>query len=272
MPRIRSGRNAAAELSGETLTGFVLGVATERAEQVLERARRIGLRAEAFDRDPGTLSRESLRAVAPLSPAHDVERFDCGVDGLDRWLRHSARVAAAAGTAATYVLCRGEQRVVGYYALAMSAVRHERAASRLRRGMPDPVPVVLLTRLALDQAEHGSGLGGYLLVGDQAEHGSGLGGYLLVGALERCLRGGREFGARAVVVGAVNEQAGAFYRHFGFHRSTSSGCGAGSQTLSAPYAADEERVPAVPAVGIRPNLDRSLTAAPRAGRGAGTSA
>jgi predicted GNAT family N-acyltransferase len=256
MPRIRSGRNAAAELSGETLTGFVLGVATERAEQVLERARRIGLRAEAFDRDPGTLSRESLRAVAPLSPAHDVERFDCGVDGLDRWLRHSARVAAAAGTAATYVLCRGEQRVVGYYALAMSAVRHERAASRLRRGMPDPVPVVLLTRLALDQAEHGSGLGGYLLVG----------------ALERCLRGGREFGARAVVVGAVNEQAGAFYRHFGFHRSTSSGCGAGSQTLSAPYAADEERVPAVPAVGIRPNLDRSLTAAPRAGRGAGTSA
>ncbi len=41
---------AAAELSGETLTGFVLGVATERAEQVLERANRVDLNAAAFDR------------------------------------------------------------------------------------------------------------------------------------------------------------------------------------------------------------------------------
>jgi predicted GNAT family N-acyltransferase len=67
--------------------------------------------------------------------------------------------------------------------------------------MPDPVPVVLIPRLALDRAEHGTGLGGHLLVN----------------ALERCVRGGREFGARAVVVDALDEHAGAFYRHFGFH-------------------------------------------------------
>jgi uncharacterized protein (DUF1778 family) len=41
---------AAAELSGETLTGFVLAVATERAEQVLERAHRIDLSSEAYQR------------------------------------------------------------------------------------------------------------------------------------------------------------------------------------------------------------------------------
>lgn len=147
------------------------------------------------------MSDERLRAVAPLSPARDLDRFDSGVAQLDRWLRRSAHIAAAAGTAATYVLCRGE-RLVGYYALAMSAVGHERAPSRLRSGMPDPVPVVLLARLALDRSEHGSGLGGHLLVD----------------ALRRCVRGGKEFGARAVVVDASNEQAVGFYRHFGFHQ------------------------------------------------------
>lgn len=90
--------------------------------------------------------------------------------------------------------------MVGYYALAMSAVAHEGAPSRLRRGMPDPVPVVLLARLALARQTQGQGLGGHLLVD----------------ALRRCVTGGRQFGARAVVVDAINADAAAFYRHFGF--------------------------------------------------------
>lgn len=128
-----------------------------------------------------------------------LDRFDSGVVELDRWLRNSARIAASAGTAATYVLRRGEA-VVGYYALAMSAVTHDHAPSRLRRGMPDPVPVVLLARLALDRTEQGRHLGGHLLVD----------------CLRRCVRGGAEFGARAVVVDAIDERAAEFYRHFGF--------------------------------------------------------
>lgn len=60
-------------------------------------------------------------------------------------------MAASAGTAATYVLCRND--VVGYYELAMSAVAHTGARSRLRRGVPDPVPVVLPARLAIDSHE-----------------------------------------------------------------------------------------------------------------------
>lgn len=141
-----------------------------------------------------------LGPIKPLGDRHRLDGFACGVEVLDRWLRCSARVAAASGTAATYVLCRGED-VVGYYALAMSAVRHEQAPSRLRRGMPDPVPVVLLARLALDRREHGQSLGGHLLVD----------------ALRRCVRGGGEFGARAVVVDAISPEAATFYRHFGFH-------------------------------------------------------
>jgi GNAT superfamily N-acetyltransferase len=147
------------------------------------------------------LTAEPLRVVAPLADHHSLEGFDCGVESLDRWLRQSAWTAAAAGSAATYALCRGE-RVIGYYALAMASVSHARAPSRLRRGMPDPVPVVLVARLALDRTEHGTGLGGHLLID----------------ALRRCVRGGREFGAGAVVVDAVDERAVAFYRHLDFHQ------------------------------------------------------
>ncbi len=93
-----------------------------------------------------------------------------------------------------------DHRVVGYYALAMNAVSRIQAPSSLGRGMPDPVPVVLLARLALDREWQG--------------HGNG--GRLLVDALHRCVKGGEESGARAVVVDAINESASGFYRHFGF--------------------------------------------------------
>jgi predicted N-acetyltransferase YhbS len=66
--------------------------------------------------------------------------------------------------------------------------------------MPDPIPALLLARLALDRSEHGRSFGGHLLVD----------------ALRRCVRGGREFGARAVVVDAISQDAADFYRHFGF--------------------------------------------------------
>jgi predicted N-acetyltransferase YhbS len=146
------------------------------------------------------VSPEKLGPVELLGERHRLEGFDCGVADLNRWLLSSAMVAQAAGTAATYVLHRGE-KVVGYYALAMASVAHESAPSRLRRGVPDPVPVVLLARLAVDLSEQGRALGGHLLVD----------------ALRRCVRGGREFGARAVIVDAIDDRAADFYRHFDFH-------------------------------------------------------
>jgi GNAT superfamily N-acetyltransferase len=143
---------------------------------------------------------ERLRPVELLTDRHRIEGFECGQSGPDQWLVHTAPVAARAGTAATYVLCRG-LRVVGYYALAMGSISHVAAPSRLRRCMPDPVPVVVLARLALDRSDQGNRLGGHLLVD----------------ALRRCARGGQEFGARAVVVDAIDNRAAAFYRHLGFH-------------------------------------------------------
>ncbi len=141
-----------------------------------------------------------LRPVELLDPSrHVVDEFDSGVASLDDWLRRTAAVAAAAGTAATWVLCRGDS-VVGYYALAMGSVERGAAPSRLGRGQPDPVPVLLLARLALDRSEHGTGLGADLLRD----------------AVARAVAGAHHYGARALVVDAIDEDAASFYRHHGF--------------------------------------------------------
>ena len=50
-------------------------------------------------------------------------------------------------------------QLAAYYALAWGAVRVSEATGRLRRNMPDPVPVVILGRLAIDSAFQGHSLG-----------------------------------------------------------------------------------------------------------------
>jgi predicted N-acetyltransferase YhbS len=146
------------------------------------------------------LTTPRLRPVDLLDPSrHNCDAFDSGVPALDAWLQRTAPIAASAGTAATWVLCRGA-RVVGYYALAMGNVEHRGAPSRLRRGQPDPVPVLLLARLALHRSEQGTGLGADLLRD----------------AMFRAAAGARQYGARALIVDAIDDRAAAFYERHGF--------------------------------------------------------
>lgn len=146
------------------------------------------------------MSDADLRPVELFDPGrHLVDQFDSGVGALDDWLRRTAPIAAAAGTAATWVLCRG-WTVVGHYALAMGSIERRATPSRLGRGRPDPVPALLLARLALDRSEHGTGLGADLLRD----------------ALARAVVGAHHYGARALVVDAIDESAARFYEHHGF--------------------------------------------------------
>src|ERR1700680_1171751 len=94
-------------------------------------------------------SRE-LSAPEPLSPDHLLADFDSGEVSLDEWLRQRARTNEAAGGSRTFV-ATVERRAIGYYSIAASAVLHRIAVGNLRRNMPDPVPVVLLGRLAVDR-------------------------------------------------------------------------------------------------------------------------
>ncbi|MBN9533332.1 MAG: GNAT family N-acetyltransferase [Alphaproteobacteria bacterium] len=139
-----------------------------------------------------------LTAPAPLDAGHEIADFDCGKPALNDWLY--SRAGKAEGLSArTYVVCL-EKRVVGYYALAAGAVQRTHAPSRLSRNMPDPIPVFVLARLAVDRNYSGRNIG------------SGL----LKDGLKRALQASNAIGARAVLVHAIDEDAARFYLQYGF--------------------------------------------------------
>jgi hypothetical protein len=100
----------------------------------------------------------ALAAPQAIHERHRVDDFDSGVPILDEWLRRRARANQAAGASRTYVVC-DDDRVVGYYALASGAVDVQLATGRVRRNMPDPVPIAVLGRLAVERSSQGRGLG-----------------------------------------------------------------------------------------------------------------
>ena len=144
----------------------------------------------------------SLSAPEPLDAHHDTAAFACGVESLDHWLKQRALKNQTTGASRTFVVCDGK-RVVAYYVLASSAVAIEAATGSLRRNMPDPIPVVILGRLAVDLSLQGSGMG-RALVGD---------------ACLRVIAAADAIGIRGMIVHALSESAQAFYERVGFDPS-----------------------------------------------------
>lgn len=141
-------------------------------------------------------------APEPLSDHHGLDGFDSGVAALDDWLRRRARANQVSGASRTYVACR-DGRVVAYYALASGSVMAAGASGRFRRNMPDPIPVAILGRLAIDRSAQGAGLG-RSLVRDAAG---------------RVLQAADILGIRGLLVHAISDQAHGFYVAMGFEPS-----------------------------------------------------
>ncbi len=95
----------------------------------------------------------------PLSPAHCVGNFDCGITSLNLWIRNQVLKNEASGATPTFVVCQ-ENEVVAYYALATGSIIRQKAPGKIRRAMPDPIPVMILGRLAVALGTQGGGLGG----------------------------------------------------------------------------------------------------------------
>ena len=141
----------------------------------------------------------SLSAPTLLADAHDLHLFDSGVDSLDEWLRRRARANQVSGASRTYVVCKDE-RVVGYYCLSSGALTVTDAPGPIRRNMPDPVPMAILGRLAVDRNWQGKGLGVALLQD----------------AVQRTAQAAHIMGIRGLLVHAISEDARAFYQRHGF--------------------------------------------------------
>lgn len=144
-----------------------------------------------------------LTPPALLRVDHNLSTFNCGEAVLNEWLKRRAMGNQLSGASRTFVVADGAHKVGGYYALAAGAVDHLSATSAVRRNMPDPVPVMVLGRLAIDQQHHGKGLGSDLLRD----------------AILRTSRLAQEVGIRALLVHALHEEARAFYAHHGFGAS-----------------------------------------------------
>jgi len=143
-----------------------------------------------------------LAAPEPLAAHHKLDRFDSGVATLDDWLKRRAAANQMSGASRTYVV-RDAGQVVGYYALASHAVAAVAATGRVRRNMPDPVPVVVLGRLAIARSHQRQGLGRALFQD----------------AARRVMHAADAIGIRALLVHALSDEAKAFYLRLGLDAS-----------------------------------------------------
>jgi predicted N-acetyltransferase YhbS len=144
-----------------------------------------------------------LHAPQPLTADHQLNTFNCGETSLDEWLKRRALLNQSNRASRTFVVVDESQLVMGYYALAAGAVHHQDATRSIRQNMPDPIPVMVLARLAVDIRTQGMQLGAGLLRD----------------AVDRSLAVAKNTGVRALLVHALHERAKQFYLYFGFQAS-----------------------------------------------------
>lgn len=145
----------------------------------------------------------TVRTPELLTEKHEILRFDCGVTSLNEWLKHRALKNNLTNASKTFVVCSTDQ-VVGYYCLAAGAVEHKLAPGKIKRNMPNPIPVMVLGRLAVDKRWSHLGIG------------SGL----LKDAVLRTISVSKTCGMRALLVHALSDEAKRFYQKNGFVESS----------------------------------------------------
>jgi len=144
----------------------------------------------------------AISAPERLAAHHELELFHCSEESLDEWLKLRALENEAKGASRTYVVCV-DRRVVGFYAIAAGGIAHSVASGKIRRNMPDPIPAMILGRLAVDLDFQGRRIGSDLLID----------------AIARTAKTAEITGIRAILVPAISDRARQFYEAYGFRSS-----------------------------------------------------
>lgn len=144
-----------------------------------------------------------IKAPELLTDEHVLDVFSCGKPELDDWLIKKALKNHKRNNTRVYVVCDDNNKVIGYYAIAMGSVQRESALSPLKRNSPNPIPMVVLARLAVDEGYKGRGIG----VG------------LLKDCVLRSVHAMNVVGGAGILVHAIDDEAKAFYKRFGFNES-----------------------------------------------------
>ena len=149
------------------------------------------------------MSRGAYNPIRKLAAVDDVAAFDCGQPALNQFLQRFAFTSQQANSAQSYVICR-DGAVAGFYSLAVGSVAPADAAPRVRKGLArHAVPVMILTRLAVDLQHQGAGVGRALLRD----------------ALLRTLQAADIAGIRALLVHAKDDAARRWYLGWEFEPS-----------------------------------------------------
>lgn len=151
--------------------------------------------------DPG---KPTLLAPQRITRDHNVAGFSCGNDSLDQYLQRRALKCDAAGDAKVIVLPTENLEVLGYYTISAASVTHEKAVSKLKRNSPDPIPMALIGRFAIQTEMQGQGIGRALMRD----------------AILRISQASDMIGIKGVLLHAINDDAKNFYTHLGFSEST----------------------------------------------------
>ncbi|MDH2997675.1 GCN5 family acetyltransferase [Pasteurellaceae bacterium LFhippo2] len=135
-----------------------------------------------------------------LNDKHRFSEFECGEAVLDNWLKKNALKNQYSNASRTFVVADEQNNVVAYYAMASGSVTHQFATGNIRRNMPDPIPVIVLGRLAVDRTVQGKQFGAAMLKD----------------AVLRAKAVSEQIGVRALLVHALNDKAKQFYLNYGF--------------------------------------------------------
>lgn len=144
----------------------------------------------------------AVNPPVPITGEHVIATFDCGNDELNKWLQQRA-LKTEGHTARTYVVTTVNNIVIAYYCLAFGSISHEIGTSKVKRNTPNPLPAMVVGRLATDKAWQGKGIGRGLLKD----------------AIIRSLQAAKVAGLRAMFVHAINQEAKDFYLKWGFSPS-----------------------------------------------------
>ena len=152
----------------------------------------------------------------PITTDHRLDGFECGKPPLDEWLRaHALENEEKASRSYVVTAQAGEDAgsVVAYYTLAYGSVVRQEVPKKIRHDLPNPVPIMVLGRLAVDRNHSGKGLGPALLRE----------------AMQRTAEASQIAGLRALIVHAIDDDAVGFYAKYGFQVFP-----AGSRTMFLP--------------------------------------
>jgi len=145
---------------------------------------------------------KDIIAPVPLEADHNRSIFDSNEPILDHWLKERAYKNQLEGATRTYVICV-DATVIGYYSLAVGSISRDIATGNIKRNMPEPIPVMIIARLAVHKNWQKKGIGPSLLQD----------------AILRTKQASKIAGIRAILVHAISTNAKGFYQYFGFKES-----------------------------------------------------